>query len=360
MNVPPIVRRQFLLGVIAFFVTLSAANVALSQNNQLQNQNATPSRISNTTTSTKESREQTSKEIKETAKETIKEFPSDIVSIIGALAWPMSVLFIVLSILMGLIFSRRIRKIFGLTRVIREIKAGGIEMKIDLDVVKEVERALGDSFNELIIDAKTKYQEMVSTQRVAQHLSNVILKALPEVLESHKVEIDLATVRGTVHVPDIIFEEYLYQLTDYFPTGGGSDRRFPEGFGIIGRAWRLGESMGRGIAVAPGPSGVRDLIENWGMSYQAALVQSRRNPADLSIILRDQSDGNVPIGILYIDSTASDAFGRDAGNDSKVANQIAVALEQHALVQILTQAVKRAMVPLLMAAPRIDITGDAA
>lgn len=302
------------------------------------------------------------KEIKE-SKETkeILVHPSDWVGVTNALAWPGAVVLTVFILIVGIVTSRRIRKVFGLTRIIREFKAGGIVMKIDLDVVKEVETHLRDSFNELVADAEVHYQQMASLQRISQHLGKVILHALPEVLRRHGLEIDPATVRGTVHVPDIIFSEHLYQLVDYFPGGGGADRRFPEGFGIIGRSWRLGESMGRGIAVPPGPDGLRELIEHWGMSYTDAITQSRRSPADLCIILKSESDGQLPVGLLYIDSTAENAFGKNAeeGEDSVVANDIARKLEIHCDTKALASAISRGMPPLLMAAPRIDITGAA-
>jgi hypothetical protein len=305
----------------------------------------------------KEIKESAAKEIKE-SKETIRDYPSVGVGIANAIAWPVCLLLIVMVLMSGVIFSAKFRRLFGLTKIVREIKAGGIEMKIDADLVKDVEKHLRESFADLVADAKLRYQEMASAQRISQHLSRVVLEALPEVLSANNLAIDLASVRATVHVPDIIFQEFLYQLIDYFPVGGGADRRFPEGFGIIGRSWRLGESMGRGIAVVPGPTGVRGLIENWGMSHKAALSQSRRNPADLCVILRSDVDGQVPIGLLYIDSTAPDAFGRNPDHDSEVANDIARALEQHEDVRALGCAVARAMPPLLMAAPKIDITGD--
>lgn len=299
------------------------------------------------------------KEFKETKE--ILVHPSDWVGVTNALAWPVAVVLTVLILIVGIVTSRRIRKVFGLTRIIREFKAGGIEMKIDSDVVKEVQAHLRDSFTELVADAKAHYQEMASVQRISQHLGKVILQALPEVLENHNLKIDLATVRATVHVPDIIFSEHLYQLVDYFPGGGGADRRFPEGFGIMGRSWRLGESMGRGLAVLPGTVGVRELIEQWGMSYKAALVQSRRSPADLCIILKSETEEQLPVGLLYIDSTLENAFGRNSkeGEDSVVASDVACALENHSDTKALGGAISRAMPPLLLAAPKIDITGTA-
>jgi hypothetical protein len=79
--------------------------------------------------------------------------------------------------------------------------------------------------------------------------------AIPAVLAAH--DVDMARpIRGTIHVPDIIFKEYLYQLTKYYVltengsrVEGSPGRRFSMRFGIIGRAWRLKESIAVGYAL---------------------------------------------------------------------------------------------------------------
>ena len=51
-----------------------------------------------------------------------------------------------------------------------------------------------------------------------------------------------AGYRATVHIPDVLFSDTLYQLLDYWPKGKGGGRRFSARFGILGLAWRLEES----------------------------------------------------------------------------------------------------------------------
>jgi hypothetical protein len=161
-----------------------------------------------------------------------------------------------------------------------------------------------------------------------------------------------ANVRGTVHVADIIFVNYLYQLVNYHPADprprGSAHRRFSQRFGIIGRCWRLEESQGRGNAVVGGPNPARTLIEEWGF-LRSEVTNTRQNPADLCVILRNYD--HLQIGMLFVDSTVANGFGNDTAATA-VANALAVAPETLALGRALEGALK----PLRLAAPKLDIT----
>jgi hypothetical protein len=290
------------------------------------------------------------KETKET-KETkeIKDHPSDWVEFAGAIAWPLCLLLIVLVLL----FSKTGRRMFGLfPRVVRKISAGGVEMEISADAVEQVREYLRDSFDELVARAKDEYQRMASVQQISNHLSRIIDNALPRVLAANQITALPANVRSTIHVPDIVFSSYLYQLVNYYPNddrpGGSAHRRFSQRFGIIGRCWRLGESMGRGNAVAVGSNATRQLIEQWGM-MRSEVSQTRGRPADLCVILRN--DEHLQIGILFVDSTTPDGFGSD-----EVAVNVVNTLETEAETLALSRALERVLAPLRVAAPDLEIT----
>jgi hypothetical protein len=279
----------------------------------------------------------------------VKDRPSDWVQLVRAVAWPVCLLLIVVMLL----FSRTGKRIFGLfPKVVRKISAGGVEMQISEDAVDEIREYLRDSFDELVARAKDEYQRMASVQQISAHLSTVMDDALPRVLQAHHLSALPDNVRGTIHVPDIVFSSYLYQLVNYYPTdsrpGGSAHRRFSQRFGIIGRCWRLGESMGRGNAVVAGPNAVRQLIEQWGF-MRGEVSQTRERPADLCVILRN--DDHLPVGLLFVDSTTADGFGTDA-----VAVKVADTLENEAETLALSRALERALVPLRIAAPDLEIT----
>ena len=288
-----------------------------------------------------------SKETKETKE--VKDRPADWVEFTGAIAWPVCVLLIVFMLL----FSKVSKRAFGIfPRIVNKVSAGGVELQINSEAVDEVRQYLRGSFDELIARAKEEYQRMASVQQISKLLGGVIDDALPRVLADNHIAHMPADVRGTIHVPDIVFSSYLYQLVNYYPTdkqaGGSANRRFSQRFGIIGRSWRLGESMGRGNAVVVGPNPTRQLIEQWGF-MRNEISDTRGRPADLCVILRDED--HVPIGLLFVDSIIQDGFGTDL-----VASRVANELGNEPETLALARALERVMAPLRLAAPDLEIT----
>jgi hypothetical protein len=68
------------------------------------------------------------------------------------------------------------------------------------------------------------------------------------------------------------------------------------------------------------------------------------------VLLRSQADGNVAVGVLYIDSTRELAYG-----DDRAATEVAGLLEGEPEVINLANAVARTMAPLRLAAPNLVI-----
>jgi hypothetical protein len=140
----------------------------------------------------------------------------------------------------------------------------------------------------------------------------------------------------------------------YFPDFEvGAKRRLSQRFGIIGWAWRLDKSLGRGN----GKYTTEELIRNYGMLPNEAIQISRHNPSDLCIVLRNKSDGNRKLGVLFIDGTQPNKFGFDDLKDGVLASSIANALELEAAVAALADAVARAILPLQL--PKLDLTRTA-
>jgi hypothetical protein len=269
------------------------------------------------------------------------------VQVLRIVAWPVTLLLLALL----LAFNQRLGRMLGLTsRIVKKISAGGIEMEIDADAVKEIQTHLRGSFDELIYKARVEYDRMSALMSIDEHLESAMTNALPSVLRSKKLPTNPPNLRGTVHVHDIVFSEYLYQLSDYYPKGGGSGRRFSHRFGIIGRSWRLGESVGEGNAVAGARGAERTLIAEWGMTRREVRAQGTERPACLSVILRATLDDEFPVGVLYIDSTKVEAFG-----DDNAAGLVAKELEDANEVVALRGALERALKPLRLAAPELDV-----
>ena len=216
-------------------------------------------------------------------------------------------------------------------------------MEINAETVDEVRHQLKSSFNELVADARDEYERMADLQDIDTRLSNVIEQEIRQKIPCGTLPPDF---RATVHVRDIIFRDFLYQLVDYLPKGGGSHRRFSQRYGIIGRSWRSGNSHGTGDAFA-GASSEGALVEQWGMTKEEAHGMLNSKHSCLSIVLRSN---NIPVGLLYLDADDRDVFGNDAA-----AMSLAADLESQPAVVELAEAVERAMAPLRAAAPNLDL-----
>lgn len=248
-------------------------------------------------------------------------------------------------------FNQRIGRMLGLTaRIVRKIKYGGLEMEISADAVDQIRSLLTGSIDELIAKARLEYDRMADLMNIYTHLERCCA-ALAQILENHGLDKKVEGLRATVYTRDIIFSDYLYQLVDYYPVrSGAAGRRFSQRFGIIGRSWRSHESLSEGDAMS-GDDKEHLLVREWGMTKHEAAATSRARPSYATIILKGGADsGALPIGVLFIDSTKTDAFG-----DGDVAQKVIAELADSFEVIILAKALDQAIVPLRVAAPNIDI-----
>lgn len=124
-------------------------------------------------------------------------------------------------------------------------------------------------------------------------------EAFGNVVQSSDLK-DKKGYRCTIHIPDPLYLNQLYQLLDYYPKGGGSGRTFSSRAGIIGMAWRNLESdkWHQHTQITE-----RDLIRQWGMTVGEAenRESTDRKKLFLAVPLLDVSDA-VPIGVFYFDA----------------------------------------------------------
>ena len=240
-------------------------------------------------------------------------------------------------------YNARLGRIFGFgTRLVKKVAAGGVEIEINSETIELVQRQLHGTFEELISGAADEYERIAEIQDVPTLLKNAIIANLPRGIDG---------LRGTIHVNDVIFPDYLYQLVDYYPAGGGAHRRFSQRYGIIGRSWRSKTSHGTGDAFAGAGGSVQALVENWGMTEEEAHGQVNGRPACLSVVVKHQS---IPVGILFVNSRKKDAFG-----DEVAALALAKTIEVSPSVLQLAEALAKTLAPLRTAAPSLKINGPA-
>jgi hypothetical protein len=257
-------------------------------------------------------REKETKETKETKE--IKDRPSDFVEFFSAVAWPGAIFLIIVFVFLLLALNRTIQQLFGIAAsVVQKIEIAGVKLEIDTSVVDEVKKFIGGSLQQLVKKAEAQYEKTASAASVEDRLRQVIREGIREILTQHSLGARPDGLRATIHVPDIVFKDCMYQLVNYYPRSASrsktAGRRLSQRFGIVGRAWRLRQSMGRGKAIS-GPDASDQLVSFWGMQQDEADDQSHlERPANLCVLLIDSQDNDNRVGLLYVDSTQPDAFG---------------------------------------------------
>lgn len=98
------------------------------------------------------------------------------------------------------------------------------------------------------------------------------------------------------------------QIIDYVGRkGGGNLRKFSVNVGITGLAFRLGDVIAAERKSADLAQYQKELIEDWGFTPSAAKQVSEEPMSWLAIPIRESGTDKV-IGIVYLDSTAQNAF----------------------------------------------------
>lgn len=151
-------------------------------------------------------------------------------------------------------------------------------------------------------------------------------------------------IRCTVHIPDLLFKDSLYQLVDYYPrqAEGGHGRAFSTRFGMIGKSWRIGESQHEGSV----PTEPKRLILEWGMNNQEAHLAASGRQSFACILLTSSGTG---LGIFYLDSSATHAF--DEGVWEKLRDGITAAAQSEGL----TKALEKINTKVIAASPQVSI-----
>lgn len=242
---------------------------------------------------------------------------SSVLGFLAAIAWPI----VTLALAIMLIASGAIAKLIPL---IRSVKAAGVEVEFNRADAKRAKTTIVATYREFNRAAREAYARAVRVYSIRENLRTSVDAIRDELQRAgHWPSQDY---RATIHVPDVVIAEFLYQLVDYLPSGVGSGRRFSVRRGIIGRCWRLGCSLGAGDALAPTKLDPTEtvrghssddiaLVQQWGMTWdEAETWRKDKRHSFLCILLRDSRSPKAPhppVGILYIDSVAKDAFGPD-------------------------------------------------
>ncbi|HLJ86370.1 MAG TPA: hypothetical protein VKZ53_06075 [Candidatus Angelobacter sp.] len=256
-----------------------------------------------------------------------------------AVLWPVLAVMLVWYLLhskAAITFFRQLGTVFSNLKM-----PGGLEIGFATAIKSSQEEVLSDYRKQVI----SKYDGLSAQYQIAETLSRIVSGPIKNFFETAGIKDP--HFRCTVHVRDILFDNSLYQLTNYIGREkGGKGRAWSIRRGMIGRTWRLEESYKKGQI----PITQRELIETWGLTRDETEGITQIQTM-LCYLIKGQNQS--PLAMLYLDATEKDAFGNDAQMD-KLLETIDAEVKKLALDKSLEQVWQQAQ----SSAPLIEIYAD--
>jgi hypothetical protein len=236
-----------------------------------------------------------------------------------ALVWPFFAIF-----LLVLVLTPPGRRVFGpVLGRLKTFKAGGFEFDLTEAGATAARGEIEDTFQTYRTTIRREYDRQARIYNVPEKHSDIMESLRNPVLPAELWE----DLRATIHVPDILFADTMYQLLDYYPGGGGAGRAFPVRRGVLGLAWRTGEPQVEGkVSTVP-----RELVIRWGMTIQEATAAGQGRKSFLCVVLKDRKSA---VGVFYLDSKQPAAFGTTVENNP-IVSAITKACEDYGLTAAL-------------------------
>jgi hypothetical protein len=260
-----------------------------------------------------------------------------IANLLSAVLWPL----FATGVIVFLATSRGralVSQAFG--RVTR-MSALGLELEFNPERARQIERTLESKFDEYLAEELDEFDRIVRERGISRLRDRLATECIePLLIEAARQEF-----RCTLYVQDLIFDEGLYQLLDYFPTGGGRGRVITKRFGLVGRAFRAEESQTDDEV----PATTEGLVVQWGMTIDEALRAGKNRHSFSCVILKDS--GGVPIGGVYVDAVPQKAFGENESARSDFELAIADFAESKGLTAALAEVAR----DLRWRGPRIQL-----
>jgi hypothetical protein len=234
---------------------------------------------------------------------------TDVTDFVGVVVWPLLIAFAIL-----VAVSNRGRALLRpLLRRIRKISGGKVSIELSEETAAatktEVQGAIGE-YSKALDD---EFERLAYAEEVRRKVALVMKDIGADGVGGE--------VRATVHIRDALFKDGLYQLVDYWPKGKGAGRRYSTRFGMLGRAWRMEETLYEpDIPVSP-----QELIEQWGMTQEQAASSGEDRRSFLCCVLEHDK---TLVGVLYVDSKRAKAFEamKDRFENSLDAHRLAEAV----------------------------------
>ena len=227
-------------------------------------------------------------------------------SVLQAWAWPVAMLLAVFIVLAWITLSTAAKPILTIIfGRIRRISAFGVEFDLSQAAAVQTRTNVEAGFDELRDKLKRQFDSLVDSEG----LNNKLLDLAENAVRPHLTTKARRTYRCTIHIQDVLFEDALYQLLDYYPSGGGRGRTRSVRFGIIGRCARLNQPD----IQADVTTNTAKLIESWAMTAAEAAIVGRDRQSFAAVPLFDGQQQF--LGILYVDAVPSGAWNPPPGDE---------------------------------------------
>ncbi|HZT58789.1 MAG TPA: hypothetical protein VFA21_09215 [Pyrinomonadaceae bacterium] len=264
-------------------------------------------------------------------------------AVLLTIIWPLVFLFFFFYIM------RAPERLWALLQPFKSVEVGATGLKAEMRDGAEVKSQTESTFEKFRAAAKAKYDAWVEKRDIEQKMSRVVSEVLGYLKNNGK---ELAEYRSTLHVPDIVFVDTLYQLFNYLPArniGGG--RIFSVRFGLIGKVYRTQkpETQGEVPKASNGTVDKQKLVQEWGMTEYEADKAALDRPSFLCVPLLDDDQDRV--GLFYMDSTVPNAFNVA----DKQVSELQAKITDWCKEKGLTQALGKLKEDLLGNAPLIRI-----
>jgi uncharacterized membrane protein len=221
-------------------------------------------------------------------------------AVLLTIIWPLGILGFLFYVLSAEGPTKRLKVLF---QGVKSVEAGATGIKLDFSGGEEAKTKTEEAFASFREAAKKTYRWWVDKRSIRNKMERVLEAVSKYFTDNGK---QLPEYRCTLHVPDIVFADTIYQLIDYLPVGTtGGGRRFSVRFGLIGKVWRQLKPETRGNVPKAGTE-VDKLIQEWSMTKAEAERAGRERPSFLCVPLEDEKEG--PVGMFYMDSMQEDAF----------------------------------------------------
>jgi hypothetical protein len=219
------------------------------------------------------------------------------IRLVDALVWPMATLALVL-----LLLTRPGRGLVaGIGSRVKRVSAFGVEFELTPESATRVKADLEETLRTYRAAIVSEFDRQASILHIPDLRRRVVEDAV--IPNLNVVQGVRPSYRCTIHVRDILLHEAMYQLLEYLPAAGSrsSGRTFSMRFGIVGQAWRTGESQMK-EDIQPGDPYV---ITDWGMLPEEAAAAGFGRRSFAAAVLQE---GVVTVGVLYVDSSQQLAF----------------------------------------------------